>query len=314
MKDILGVHLDEITSDISDYLFESIDFIKENSLFDSYNQPALDIIFGTGDKIDRLNSLLNNRIFLSNPRQDLVILAKLLVGFHLDKKYLVENALQDLMNCQIAPRLALKIDLLIKLSKVLYLNQNDYFVANLESLMSVLPQDIQPAKIVEKYYLLHGRGIRAKVNLIEMIEHIVRYRDDNLECLLLIGNMFKKRNSIDIAIDVYLKCITICQNKSLFTELSQICLDISRCYLQLKNPEKAVDYSSISIKLFEKYNADLDKTIFLHKAYSIRCEAHLLQNNLELALKDINLAIDFYRDNRSIALRESIVCLLKDLE
>mgnify|MGYP001260976590 CR=1 FL=1 len=28
MKDILGVHLDEITSDISDYLFESIDFIN----------------------------------------------------------------------------------------------------------------------------------------------------------------------------------------------------------------------------------------------------------------------------------------------
>lgn len=310
MKEILGLHLDRISSEISDYLFESIDFIKGDGLFDFNNQSELDIIFGSGVNIDRLNALLNNRTFLLTTRQDLVIFAKFLVGYHLNNSHKINDSLEDLMSCKIAPQLAVKIDLLIKLLRVIHAKNNDAFIVDFEKLMNILPQDIQPAKIIEKYYLHHAEDLIEKRHLKEIVDLIVKYRQDSLNCLILAGNLFKESENFDMAIDIYLKSIDVCKNKSLFGELSQICFEISWCYSQLSKPQKAIDFSNRSIDLFNKYDADIDKSLFLHKAYTVRGEGQFLLNNYELALQDINLALEFGREKTAIILHELIVRFL----
>lgn len=312
MKEILGLHLDRISSDISDYLFENIGFIKGDGLFDLNNQSELDIIFGSGANIDRLNALLNNRTFLSTTRQDLIILAKFLVGYHLNNSHKINDSLKDLMSCKIAPQFAVKIDLLIKLLRVIHAKNNDAFIVDFEKLMNILPQDIQPAKIIEKYYLLHAEDLIEKRHLNEIVDLIVKYRQDSLNCLILAGNLFKEREDFYMAIDIYLKSIDVCKNNSLFGELRQICFEISWCYLKLIKPQKAIDFSNLSIELFNKYDAGIDKSLFLHKAYTVRAEGQFLLNNYELALQDINLALEFEREKYAIILHESIVYFLCD--
>ena len=314
MRDILGIHFDKISNAISEYLFENIQFIKDITLFGYLDQPELDLIFGNGEMIDRLNALVANKTFQTIPKQDLVILAKILIGFHDNHNHLVDNSLAELVRSKISPKLYEKLELLIRLSEVLYLERNTTPIANLERLMDILPPDIQPSKIIEKYYGLHSNELREQRYLEELLDVIIKYRNDCLDCLMLLGNRFKEKRYYEMAIKTYLKCLSICHSKSIFIDLCQICLSISECYLSLNNSQKAIDYSSIAIDLFRKYNAEEDNALFFCLAYSTRCEGHLLQNNLDLALLDVNSVLEHSKSASIIELRETIISLLNGCE
>ncbi len=303
MKEILGAHLEQVKTDILAYLSSNGEHFSDKRTLKFLKLLAI----GAGEETENQEQYSRTLSFLeqvkkSNERYDLKWLSILYVNLVNEDFQKVTFLLQQLDYSLINNDVSDKLDLLRRLSQVIYWDNYEEIIPALERLTECAESEyVDTETLLWTMYHQDFDGDKASL-LIAMANTIIKHRPTDYNAYFFKGFIFVELEQYQYALEAHLACLDICKNKPLLhAHISWECMRIADCYLSLKNYEKTIEYSTAALESFGKFNVDEEFEIpFYQAVYTLRNKAYLNLQRYQLALNDINQLLVYSPSDKSL--------------
>jgi len=304
MKEILTDHYSAAQSALYEYLKKNIDSFNDKTLFKSIQHNCINADDNStpSNVFIRQSENLIEKLLKSDEK--LSELACLLVFLNNEDYEQVAYTMHDKIDYSTIddPELLEKLELIRRFIRLLYLHIDDSVIPTLDSLMQILPENVDASKILwEFYHFNNDTDDRDYELLIDMSYTILKYRKE-LNSLYFLAQLYLEMEEYQKATDIYYSCINLSeQNPDLNENTAWLYYHLANCSFIQEKYEEAIEFTSTSL---EKY-LELNTNGTLDKAYyplvmGIRARLYADLNNIEQALKDVETGLVYDPDNQDL--------------
>ena len=297
MKEILTDYYSAAQSALYEYLKKNIDSFNDKTLFKAIQINCInaDDESTPSDVYARQCENLKDKLKTSIKSDDNTLwLATLLVEMNNENYDEIAYILYDKLDYDtIDPDLLKKLELLRRLSRLLYLNEDDKLIPALINLLEMdgLPLDFNWSGLLFEFYYMDDDTIDSDEHFL-MAETVLQFQPDNFDALCFRAFLKTEASQYLDALDCYLKCIEFSPSN----HLAWMSMRIADVYLSLKEYEKVIDYSNQAIKCFEKFNKvgeNSHEKLFFSTVYTLRSQGFMGIQRYDLAMSDIERGLTF---------------------
>lgn len=307
MKDILGAHFEEVKTNILNYLSRNKEQFSDIRIVKSIKLHVID----DSDESSRYrqNMALRQQILESVERYDLKWLSLLLIDLIGEDYQEVAYTLHKINYDNLPNEIVDKLDLLRRVSRLVYLYDGDKIVDALEQLLEYpQPNNISTNSILWEFYHMDSEDTDYDA-LIEIATKIFSYRPTEYTTQFFLGYIYVQQENFPQALDAYNQALELCQaDSNLYEQLSWLYMRISDCFFNIKMHKEVIVNTDHALQYYGKYNVG-NENEFKHFVYKLRCRSYFSLKEYQLSLENANKALEYCQPENveaMLGLRETI--------
>ncbi len=294
MKDILGAHFEEVKTNILNYLSRNKEQFSDIRIVKSIKLHVID----DSDESSRYrqNKALRQQILESEERYDLKWLSVLLL-YLIDEDFEnVAYTLKKLNYDSIPNEINEQLEILKRVSRLVYLYHDDKILDALENLMQHPASDsISTAEILWTQYHYYDMEEVDYDLLIAMSTIIIKKLPTEYSTYFFMGFLYVEQEDFQNALDSYVKALEICRkNSALYEQISWLYMRISDCNFNLRQHSEVIVNTDHALHYYNKYNAGKENQLeLMHFVYKLRCRSYFTLKEYQLTLENANKALEY---------------------
>jgi tetratricopeptide (TPR) repeat protein len=309
MKDILGEHFETVKSDIFNYLLSNSSLFSDRRILKALKIYSID----DSDEQSkyRQRKALRKQILESVEWYDLKWLSILLIDLIGENFEDVAYTLKKINYDKLSNEIVDKLDLVRRVSRLIYLYDDDKIVDALENLLEYpTPNQISTNSILWEFYHMDSEDTDYDA-LIVIVNTLLKYRPTEYTTYFFLGYIFVEQELYPQALNSYIKALEICQSDpTLYEQISWLYMRIADCLFNLKRYQEVIENTDHALQYYNKYNTGNENEMeYYHFIFKLRCRSYFALKQYQLSLEDANLALEYCQpENREamLGLKETI--------
>ncbi len=304
MKHILADHYEIVKSDILDYLSSYKDQFSDIRIVKSIKLHIIDD--SDEQSWHRQQMALRQQILESEERYDLKWLSVLLLDLISEDFENVAYILKKINYDKLSKEIDTKLELLRRVTRLVYLYNDDNIIDALENLMQhPASNSISTSEILWlQYHYYESEEIDYDL-LVNMAKIILKHRESEYPSYFFLGFLFVEQELFAQALEAYEKALELCLcDPALYDQVSWLYMRKSDCLFNLKRYHDVIKNTDHAHQFYNKYNVGHDSELeFFHFVYRLRCRSFFVLKQYSIALVDANSALDYCKpENRDAML------------
>ena len=219
MKEILGEHLEQVKADILAYLSSDGEHFSDKLTLKFLKLLAI----GAGEESEKQEQYSRTLSFLEQvkegtERYDLKWLSILYVSLVDEDFQEVAVQLQQLDYSKIDPELVAELDLLRRLSQVIYWENYEEIIPALERLTECAESEYVDTETLLWTMYHQDFDVDKAMLLINVCNTIIKYRPNDYHAFFFLGFIYVELEQYQYALEAHLACLDICKSKPMLQD------------------------------------------------------------------------------------------------